>query len=111
MQSEIDRKKALALVGHAPKPKPPVQQHKPDPPSKDPIIVLPKRQGPLPPPKHVVTPWHQPVHDHMIHGPLPGSSTSTSHIVMHHDPEPTVYEDSAPAFIPRTGVPKMSTKP
>ena len=101
MQSEIDRKKALALVGHAPKPKPP--------PSKDPIIVLPKR--PLPPPKHVVTPWHQPVHDHMIHGPLPGSSTSTSHIVMHHDPEPTVYEDSAPAFIPRTGVSKMSTKP
>ena len=71
-------------------------------------LGLPKLQGPLPPPKHAITPWHQPVHDHMVHGPLPGSSTSSSHIILHHDPEPAVYEDSAPAFIPRSGVAKMS---
>ena len=67
----------------------------------DPIVVLPKK--PQPPPSHVITPWKQPVHDHVIHGPLPGSQSSSSNIMMHHDPEPAVYEDSAPANIPMGG--------
>ena len=67
----------------------------------DPIVVLGKK--PQPPPSHVITPWKQPVHDHVIHGPLPGSQSSSSNIMMHHDPEPAVYEDSAPANIPMGG--------
>ena len=43
------------------------------------------------------------MHDHVIHGPLPGSQSSSSNIMMHHDPEPAVYEDSAPANIPMGG--------
>ena len=74
-------------------------------PAKQPVVPQPK---PLAPPKHVITPWHAPVHDHLVHGPLPGSAALTNHIVMHHDPEPPVYEDSAPAFIPPKGQPKMS---
>ena len=66
-----------------------------------PIVVLPKK--PQPPPSHVITPWKPPVHDHVIHGPLPGSQSSSSNIMMHHDPEPAVYEDSAPANIPMGG--------
>ena len=75
---------------------------------RKPVVPQPK---PLAPPKHVITPWHAPVHDHLVHGPLPGSAALTNHIVMHHDPEPPVYEDSAPAFIPpKGGQPKMAPK-
>ena len=127
MQSEIDRKKRLALdraqalLKLKTKPKivvPPVADHSDPGPGPGPVVHIPPvvnggpgpigPEKPLPPPKHTITPWHQPVHDHMVHGPLPGSSTSSSHIILHHDPEPTVYEDSAPAFIPRSGVAKMS---
>ena len=69
------------------------------------------QQKPLAPPKHAITPWHAPVHDHIIHGPLPGSRVLTNHVIMHHDPEPPVYEDAAPAFIPMTGQPKMDPAP
>ena len=69
-------------------------------PGPKPVI---KDKVPLVPPKHVIVPWTQVSHDHVIHGPLPGSQSSSSNIIMHHDPEPAVYEDSAPANIPMGG--------
>ena len=77
-----------------PKVKPPVVIVKPDP-GVPPVII--KDPDPLVPPKHVITPWTQPVHDHVIHGPLPGSKHAP---VMHHEPEARLYEDSAPSHIP-----------
>ena len=62
-----------------------------------PVVI--KDKDPLPPPKHVITPWTQPVHDHVIHGPLPGSRHAP---VMHHAPEARLFEDSAPSHIPLT---------
>ena len=62
-----------------------------------PVVI--KDKDPLKPPKHVITPWTQPVHDHVIHGPLPGSRHAP---VMHHAPEARLFEDSAPSHIPMT---------